>query len=163
MSKVTISQLRHTDHTCTQHGPATRINISVNIWLIIWYRGREESFMHIHTHFQRNWINNVNFTAHLIRVGSIVNFTVKTHRSHKHVVQRWESIPVLTQWLVMWYRRGEEPFMHIHTNFHRNRGTWWPHKVLIIVTGQIWTMLCVCDRCVVRCEIVTFDTWPHPH
>ena len=72
----------YTDHTHTQHCPATRINTCINIWLIMWYHGREELFMHIHTDFQQNWTNNVNFTAHLIRVGSIVNFTAKTHRSH---------------------------------------------------------------------------------
>ena len=36
----------------------------------MWYRRGEESFMHIHTNFQRNWTDNVNFTAHLIMAGS---------------------------------------------------------------------------------------------
>ena len=62
----------------------------------MWYRRGEEPFMHIHTNFQRNWTNNANFTAHLIRTGpsrKSDNFIAWRHRSHTQIVQRWESIP----------------------------------------------------------------------
>ena len=38
-----------------------------------------------------------------------------------------------------------------------------PHNKLYVNIGidsRRWTMLCAC---VISCEIVTFDTWPHPH
>ena len=60
--------------------------ICMNIWLIIWYRGGEEPFMHIHTNFQWNLTNNFKFTAHLMRVGSSVksdNFTAWTRWSQE--------------------------------------------------------------------------------
>ena len=51
--------------------------------------------MHIHTNFERNCTNNVNFTAYIIRAGSSKsdNFTAETPITHTHIVQRRESIP----------------------------------------------------------------------
>ena len=52
-------------------------------YLIPW---GEEPFVHIHTHFQRNWTNNVNFTAYLMRVGQVSKVTISQlgHTDHTH-------------------------------------------------------------------------------
>ena len=52
-------------------------------YLVPWGE-KNQPFMHIHTNLQRNWKNNVNFTTQLVRVGSSVNLTAQTHRSHAH-------------------------------------------------------------------------------
>ena len=46
---------------------------------------------------------------------------------------------------------------------HVHRGVWGRVVATQGIDSRDWTMLCVCDRCVVSCEIATFDIWTHPH
>ena len=55
------------------------IKTTTTIWLIIWYRGGEEPFLHTHTNCQRNVMDNVNFTAQFMRVGSSVKSDRQFH------------------------------------------------------------------------------------
>ena len=128
----------------------------------MWYRRGEEPFMHIHTNFERNWMNNFNFTAHVGRAGSSKsdNFTAETHWSHTHIVQRRESIPCgattclyayphavyqsldpdLGQSVPLFMKESPVETLHVH------KGTWWPHEVLILVTGQSCVVWSVCRK-----------------
>ena len=167
VSKVTISQLRHIDRMCIQRCPETRINTCMVYYSV--------PFMHIHTNFQRNWTNNVNFTAHLMRVRSSVtsdNSTAYTHRSHTHSIVQWrESIPCVATCLYTHAQR-------LHMRFLQDEWDRLPQariqtlinsmRIRIEACGgptMYWFSLldnvCVGSVCL-SCEIVTFSTWPRP-
>ena len=145
----------------------------------MWYRRGEEPFMHIHTNFERNWTNNVNFTANVIRARSSKsdNFTAEiiTH-TFSTVLSRDENqylvgpphasmrirMLFIEVWILTWGNRPHSSWRNplwrrcacaqMHVVATRTR--YWFSSL----DNAVW-----CDRCVVSCEIVTFDTWPRPH
>ena len=131
--------------------------------------------IHAHSHQFSTKLNNVNFTAHLMRVGSSAksdNFTAYDtpikHLQHCPVTRTnifgGHHVPICictaSPQAIPSGRVG--PIAPVQDpnfdKYHADtlRGMWWPHKVLIIVAGQC---VCVWSGCL-SCAIATFSTWP---